>query len=503
MLKESVKFLLKDTLVYGIGGIVARFFAIFTVPIVTRVLSQSEYGTVDAAMAFVGIFASLIILGQDSAIARFFYDKGGEETWMRDVASTSLLIQLILMVIGLVVFLMLSDDIGRLIYPGNSPVAGYWKVALLGIPGSAMLLFSINIFKWTFQKTKFLIISLGSTIFTVALTVYLVAYLRWGVIGAILPNVFSGAVFGIFGIILNRRYISFGNMFQNTRLARKMAAYGLPCAGVMLVSSLIPSVDRFFLLRYADLSQIGIYAVGVKVASLILLAVGAFQIAFGPYAFSIWDKKEAPEVFAKLFKLYIMGLSFIAVILCALWDVIIMVFASGKYASSFLVLPLLLMSHIFQGATEFTSLGVSWAKKMVFTFVLYTISTAILFMSNYLLVPYFTIVGAALSLLIANICLNVLYYLISTRFYRIRIDFKAASATLVIAGLVFALSYLDYYFKNNVTYIVKTASVFCFPVACFFAVFSSAEREGITQYVRKSYKQCSKACVKERSRSLY
>ena len=294
-------------MIYGFSGAAAKFLAIFTVPVVTRILSKGEYGTVDAALAFSAVFGGFVIFGQDASIARFFYDKDEDQAYRRRVASTGLVIQISLIILGAVVFVFFADAIGYVICSDNSEVVKYWKIAILAIPGSALLLFSINIFKWTFQRGKYLILSLGSAFLNVTLILYLVAYLRLGIMGAIIPNVISSILFSLLGIYLNRHYISFNNIFQDFKLAKEMILYGLPFGGVMILAALMPSMDRLFLIRYTDMSQIGIYAVSMKIGSLLLLIVGAFQIAFGPYAFSIWNKEKASETFAKLFKIYVLS----------------------------------------------------------------------------------------------------------------------------------------------------------------------------------------------------
>ena len=73
--------------------------------------------------------------------------------------------------------------------------------------------------------------------------------------------------------------------------------------------------------------MIGEYAVAVKIANLLLIIVGAFQISFGPYAYSIWKKEEAPKVFAQLAEYYFSGMLFIGILMSMFADIGIKVFA--------------------------------------------------------------------------------------------------------------------------------------------------------------------------------
>jgi len=246
LLKDSLKFLARDRFIYGVSGSIAKFIAIFTVPILTRILTKEDYGTIDAAMSATAIFGSLVILGQDSAIARFFYDSKQDLENRKRVATVGLTIQLLLMGLLAVILLFFSDAIGRIFFSDNRAVIGYWKMAVLRIPGSALFLFSINLFKWTFQRGKYLILTLGSTFLNVGLTLYLVVGLRWGVLGAIIPGVASATVCGLVGSFWNRKYLDFRCFYRNGKLAKEMFVYGLPFTAVMLMgASCLPLTGGF------------------------------------------------------------------------------------------------------------------------------------------------------------------------------------------------------------------------------------------------------------------
>ncbi len=259
MLKESIKFLAKDTILYGTTGAVSKFLAIFTVPILTRILTQEDYGTIDAVNAFVPLFTGFAVLGQDSAIARFFYDKGEDLEYRKKIATIGLVLQLIFLTQLCIVLILFAEEIGGLIFSGKTKVIQYWLIAVVSLPGSVFFLYSINIFKWTFQRRKYLFISLGNSILQVSLVVYFVLFLNWGVWGAIIPNVVCLNLFGIIGLVLSRDYIKFEKITESFNIAKEMILYGLPFTGVMIITSLMPSIDRFFLLRYSTLSDIGIY----------------------------------------------------------------------------------------------------------------------------------------------------------------------------------------------------------------------------------------------------
>ena len=74
MFKSAVKFLVKDSAIYGIAGAVNKLLAVFTVPIVVRVLTKEEFGITSTVIGLSTFFVGFIMLGMDSSIARWFFD---------------------------------------------------------------------------------------------------------------------------------------------------------------------------------------------------------------------------------------------------------------------------------------------------------------------------------------------------------------------------------------------------------------------------------------------
>ena len=144
MLAQLLKSLVKDTAVYGIAGAVTKFLAIFSVPILTRILNKSEYGTIDIVLTFVFVFNSVIVFGQDSAIGRFFYDKN-EFHYRRKVATIGFLIQGFILILFFIILFIFMDEIGVLFFSNERNIIPFWKIGILSIPGSILTLYAIKL----------------------------------------------------------------------------------------------------------------------------------------------------------------------------------------------------------------------------------------------------------------------------------------------------------------------------------------------------------------------
>ena len=73
MFKSAIKFLIKDSAIYGLAGAVNKIIAVLSTPIILRFLSKEEFGIASTVMGGTVFFIGFILLGMDSSIARFFF----------------------------------------------------------------------------------------------------------------------------------------------------------------------------------------------------------------------------------------------------------------------------------------------------------------------------------------------------------------------------------------------------------------------------------------------
>ncbi len=476
MIKDSIKFLAKDTAVYGLAGAVTKFIAIFTVPILVRVLSKDEYGTISTVLAITAVFTGFISLGQDSAIARWFYDKDSTDIDHRvQVTTTGFLIQVIATLFFCVSILFFDNWIGGVIFNHNTELISYWKVCLFSLPATSFLLFSNNLFKWTFQRNRYLFLTLGNSLISVSLTLLLVVKYKMGIMGAIIAPVVSSNVFAAVGLFMNREYINFRKIGDKSLLV-DMLKYGLPFALIIVISSLLPSVDRLFLVRFVGMDTLGEYSVSLKLAGLLFMIIGAFQISFGPYAFSIWKKPDSHVIFSKLLILYFSLLLIVGVSISVFGDIVIALFASNKYASSIVVLPFFLLAYAVIGLQEFSLLGISWSKKTFFNIITTIAQFLVLLLANLLLVKTFTVYGAAFSLLIANIFYIVFTFYVSNRYYPIQVDYPKLITLFLSAAIVHSFVVADYYNGSLTFQLLKYVVFVAYLIFSFFIVTQKQDR---------------------------
>ncbi|HEV8480284.1 MAG TPA: oligosaccharide flippase family protein [Candidatus Eisenbacteria bacterium] len=390
-----------DSVLYGLGTALGRVFQIALVPILTRVFSPAEYGVVDLVMT-VSVLATMItVSGMDAALARSFYEAPDTEARRRK-ATTSALHRLVFGTLmgGLVV--LFARPLSTVLLDSPSYVK-YVRILGLAIPFSSFYLFANEALRVTFQPAKYIGLNALNMALVGALTLWFVLVLKYSVAGVFWARVLSDAITALAGLVLLRHTLT----RRGGTLAdlKSMLAYGAPLLPVTFIYYVLTYADRQILLRFGMLASVGIYAVAVKVAAPLLIAVTAFQLAWGPSAFAAAERPDHPRVFSRVLDLYVAGATTLALVVGLLAPELVRLFAPRPYWGAAQATGLLALATVAQGAYQIAALGVNLARKNYWLIVttglaaLVTVGLGILFVRPWGVtgVAWATLIGFSLS----------------------------------------------------------------------------------------------------------
>ena len=119
----TMKTLLSDTALYGLSSIIARLLNFALTPLLTIVLSKSEYGVNSLLYVSIAFLMVILTYGFETAYFRISEKKGNEEHRVYSTAMWSLLITTI---IFLTIFSIFYIPISELIHMPNRPYLVLW-----------------------------------------------------------------------------------------------------------------------------------------------------------------------------------------------------------------------------------------------------------------------------------------------------------------------------------------------------------------------------------------
>jgi O-antigen/teichoic acid export membrane protein len=299
-LRESLRKLSGESLVYGIGQVSGRAVNLLLVPILTRVLLRQQFGVSELVTGYSASVLLVLVFGMDAALARFFYQQPDRATRVR-MTSSSFAFRL---ATGLSVSLVLVLLAGPLAVglTGSDAYAKYLRIGALTLPFTLTTLWCNDLLRVTFQPWKFVTLNVTQTALVGGVTLYLVLARGLGVAGVLYGKLCGDALAAVLGTLLCRHHIR--PRFDGAIL-RGMLRYGLPLVPVAFAYGAIGSVDRWSLQHFASLDEVGVYAVALKFFAVVTLGVSAFQLAFMPFAFARAQDPESPRLYARVLGLYV------------------------------------------------------------------------------------------------------------------------------------------------------------------------------------------------------
>src|SRR5262249_644640 len=142
---------------------------------------------------------------------------------------------------------------------------------------------------------------------------------------------------------------------------RRMAAYGLPLVPGAFAYGVLMGVDRYMLQHTRSLEEVAVYAVGIKFFALMSLAISAFQLAYGPFAYSVAHQSAAPPTFARILLPFVAVGSTGALLLSLFAPEILRWAVPPSYSGAGLLVAWLAFAAVAQGIYSITSIGIGLA----------------------------------------------------------------------------------------------------------------------------------------------
>ena len=210
---DRLKFLFKDSLIYGSAAAISKAFGLISFPLIARSLSVSDFGYYDYLISLVTFFTVLIQFGQDSSIARFYYEYDSKKK-RQIFISQSLSFQFFCIILVLLFISIFHDQFIKAIF-FNMQSENILLLLLINIPFQLLISFSQNLLRWSFQRFSFLFMSLGYTLFQTFLIFLLFILEKMTVTNLFISYISLNIIFASIGIFFIRKFLIIPTNFKN------------------------------------------------------------------------------------------------------------------------------------------------------------------------------------------------------------------------------------------------------------------------------------------------
>lgn len=427
--------LFKDLLIYGTGDIFLKAATFLTLPFYTRIFTPEEYGIWSFVVTSVGLLNSILVLGGDSAYARFFFEAKTEKekqlitsTWFGFLALWSgSVILFCLPFVGL--FSTWSF--------GTREHGLLFTLTLLAAPVALINTMCGQALRNRFQAQTFVVINVAATLLSIGFSLFGAIVLKLGLTGVLGGTFFAALVILPFRIWTVRDLLSPTFSLQ---ILRKLLKFGVPIVPSSLAYWVFAVSDRILLGKLSNLEQVGLYTVANQVTGILAFFNGALGQAWSPHAIRVYEEHQeyAPIFFGRVMAYVLAGFGLLSVGITTFSHEILMVLTTPSFhAASFAIGPLALAIAAY-ATTHVTALGISLKKKTHY-FAMFSWVAALLNVGlNVLLIPKWGMMAACWTTLAAYVFLTAAYLTFSQRLLPV---FYEKKRILVVGGLSFLFTF--------------------------------------------------------------
>lgn len=431
---NKFKLFIENFLVYGLGGIISKLIPLIMVPIVTRLMPNTEYyGISDLSNTVVQFGSAIAVIGMYDAMYRMFFEKEDEE-YKKNICSTALLFTMITSLIVFAIMLIARNFIAQYFF-GNSKYAYVVYLSAMAVLVSATNSIISAPTRMQNKRKIFLVTNTVSPLLSYSISIPMLLAGHY-VIALPLAAVVSGVTMEITFGILNHGWFNFRRF--DKKLLRQLLIIAIPLFPNFLIYWLFNSCDKVMITNILGIGAAGIYSVGSKLGHCSQLIYTAFAGGWQYFAFS--TMKDDNQVKSNSMILEYLGvISFVATAFICAWSYLIFnILFTDKYLTGYVVAPYLFLAPLLQmlfqvACNQFLVIKKTWPNMLILSS-----GVVINIVINYFLIPVLGIEGAAIATLLGYVVSDVICVVVLCKMKLMVINFKFVLATIIMMIYIIA-----------------------------------------------------------------
>lgn len=366
---SKAKLFIENFLVYGFGGIISKLIPLIMVPIVTKIMPNTEYyGLSDLSHTVVSLASALAVMGMYDAMYRLFFEKDDED-YKENICSTALVFTIMTSVVVFILMIIFKGAIAQFFFEDEKYAYVVYLSAMATLVGATNSIISAPT-RMQNKRKIFLITNTVSPVISYAISIpMLLAGLY--VIALPLAAIISGVTMEISFYVLNHRWFEIKRF--DKKLLKPLLVIAVPLMPNFLIYWIFNSSDKVMITNIVGIGAAGIYAVGSKLGHVSQLIYTAFAGGWQFFAFSTMKEKDQVKTNSLIFE-YLGIISFIVTyFVCAFSCIIFKVLFKEEYYSGYIIAPYLFLAPLLQmlfqvAANQFLVIKKTWPNLFILLF---------------------------------------------------------------------------------------------------------------------------------------
>jgi O-antigen/teichoic acid export membrane protein len=457
---NPLKKLAGQTVVYGLGTILPRFLNYFLTPILTRAFMPAEYGIHSELYSYISFLNVIFMYGMETTFFNFNSKLENKaevfNTAMVSLIGTSILFSLILMIF--------TPMIGNALSTENATYSNEFITwCILIIASDAIMSIPFAKLRAENKALRFSMLKLFNVVINFSLTVFFISFCKKAfdageqnfMANLYKPEIGIGYCFlanliaNLLTLVLVSKQVLSIRLNINVELLKEMLRYTWPLIILGFAGMINETLDRIILKKLmldkneAQIAQ-GIYGACYKIAILMTIFIQAFRFAAEPFFFGKAKEKDSKKTYAFVMKYFVIFclILFLGTILNLDW---IKKLIDEPYWSGLAVVPILLLANLCLGVVYNLSIWYKLSGQTKYGAIISVSGAVITIVINVIFIPEYSYMACAWATLAAYGGMMVLSYILGQKYFPIKYNVRAlfiyALMTLGLYGL--SLTYAD------------------------------------------------------------
>lgn len=455
MLKNK---LLKNGILYTLGGLLLQGVNFFTLPIFTRLLTVENFGVVSIYNTWLSILAIFICLQSYGSIgnASINYTKEEFEEYILNI----ILLSTAVFCLWVLIVFIFREKISHQI---NISV-NFIYLMLLQSFFNTIITLKTTLYIYEQKAKEKLVVSFISIFLNVIFSILLIKYLfpyesyKGRILGGAIPTIILGLFFYV--DILKKKL---------TRIKIKYWKFCLvltiPLVFHGLSNIILNSADRLMLEKFKGFYETGLYSFIYNFGMIIAMIWGALNSAWIPWYYENLKAKNNDTI-KEYSKNYLYIFTVISIVFLMVSPEVIKIISPPKYWKGFNFFPLILLGNYFVFLYSFSVNYEFYSKKTKYIALATTSAALMNILLNLIFIPKYGSLGAALTTLIAYFFMFVFHETIT----RLKLKYSILKITDYAKEIIKMCFFIVIYYIFLKNTLIRFICLFIYLIV-FIAIF--------------------------------
>jgi O-antigen/teichoic acid export membrane protein len=369
-------------------------------------------------------------------VAITLYNQAKTEKDRREVAASSLVFGILCITVIGGLALTFARSIGELI---GVPDPDLMRLGSLVALLDALIMVCLALNQARIEAISYSAVTVLQMFVRIGLIALFVLVFGWGIRGILQASLITSGTFCV--LLVASQAWRFGLQLR-WKTVLEIAKFSLPFLPAGFCGFLIGSGDQFFLVRNASARDVGLYALGYKLAGMAFVFTRDPLIkVWGARMHQVATAPDAPQTFGRVFSSFVGLYLFVGLGIVLFSAELLALLSDQRYAYAAAYVAPIVLAYFFMGCCDLMD-GAFYIRRRTGLKLWLTLGTTAIVVGLYLLlIPKFRGEGAALATLGGFAFRAVITYLVTQRLFPIAYQWGRVAALICMTLALWLVSF--------------------------------------------------------------